>query len=157
MTLTGKTGYEAKKVWLDQGVEEKNRPTGEFQLWRYREGENYTTAAPVRDEKGDFYTCDLDTEKDEFTVEFNIEVDVQEELGLEKYDSEGYRYFYVSREYLNATNKEGKPADNYEQVFGAVSAVSYTHLDVYKRQQYDGSDGDHCVGRLFRRQRLYCL
>ena len=121
LTLTGKTGYEAKKVWLDQGVEEKNRPTGEFQLWRYREGENYTTAAPVRDEKGDFYTCDLDTGKDSFPVKFDIEVNVQKELGLEKYDPEGYRYFYVSREYLNSINEDGKPADNYEQVFGAVN------------------------------------
>lgn len=121
LTLTGKTGYEATKVWLDQGVEEKNRPTGEFQLWRYREGENYTTAAPVRDDKGDFYTCDLDTGEDSFPVKFDIEFDVQKELGLEKYDPEGYRYFYVSREYLNSTNEDGKPADNYEQVFGAVN------------------------------------
>ena len=121
LTLTGKTGYEATKVWLDQGVEKKNRPTGEFQLWRYREGENYTTAAPVRDDKGDFYTCDLDTGKDSFPVKFDIEVNVQKELGLEKYDPEGYRYFYVSREYLNSTNEDGKPADNYEQVFGAVN------------------------------------
>lgn len=121
LTLTGKTGYEATKVWLDQGVEEKNRPTGEFQLWRYREGESYTTAAPVRDDKGDFYTCDLDTGRDSFPVKFDIEVNVQKELGLEKYDPEGYRYFYVSREYLNSTNEDGKPADNYEQVFGAVN------------------------------------
>lgn len=121
LTLTGKTGYEATKVWLDQGVEEKNRPTGEFQLWRYREGESYTTAAPVRDDKGDFYTCDLDTGKDSFPVKFDIEFDVQKELGLEKYDPEGYRYFYVSREYLNSINENGKPADNYEQVFGAVN------------------------------------
>ncbi len=83
--------------------------------------EKATTAAPVRDDKGDFYTCDLDTGKDSFPVKFDIEVNVQKDLGLEKYDPEGYRYFYASREYLNATNKEGKPADNYEQVFGAVN------------------------------------
>lgn len=123
LTLTGKTGYEATKEWLDTGVKDKKRPTGTFQLWRYRSGEAYTTAAPVRNEKGEILTCELDTEKDTFDIteeNFGITLKVEEELGLEKYDPEGYKYYYVAREYLDAKTKDGDTADNYEKVFGKV-------------------------------------
>ena len=61
LTLTGTTDYHAVKMWLDDGEEETKdeRPTGEFQLWRYRAGSGYTTAAPVRDGGGEILTIDL--------------------------------------------------------------------------------------------------
>ncbi len=102
-TLTGTEEYNSYKVWLDDD-NEQNRPEGEFQLWRYRQGQSYTTAAPVRDANGDIITLSLDT-KGSQTINFDT---------LEKYDAEGYRYIYVVREYLESSNV------SYEQIFGEV-------------------------------------
>ena len=115
--------YESAKIWLDDGESDTKaaRPTGEFQLWRYRQGQSYTTAAPVRDSDGNIMTIDLEngTINEDIDPEFDsqkLEFD-----GLDKYDTEGYRYFYVLREYLDTTNEEGDEAQNYEQVFGGVN------------------------------------
>ena len=112
LTLTGETDYTATKNWLDSG--EEIRPDGEFQLWRYREGESYSTASPVRDSQGQIMTVELSKE-DSQTISF---------AGLPKYDQEGYRYIYVVREYLESVstgeNSEETAADSYEQVFGKV-------------------------------------
>ena len=121
LTLTGTTGYQATKVWLDE--EDSVRPTGEFHLWRYRKGESYTTAAPVQDEHGNPYILELsrdDTQEIIFTQQDGAGSTVP--AVLDKYDQEGYRYIYVVREYLDSTTGGENPqqADNYEAVFGVV-------------------------------------
>lgn len=113
LTLTGEKTYEAKKVWLDDGTTEtkQNRPSGIFQLWRYREGTSFSTASVVRNDDGQIVQKDLEDGVDFQYIEFEL----NGSRNLPKYDAEGYEYFYVLREYL-----EGDNAGNYEQVFGSV-------------------------------------
>ena len=118
VTLTGVTDYRAAKVWLDQ-EDSSGRPTGELHLWRYREGESYTTAAPVTDGTGTPYILEL-TGEDRQVIAFT-DADGND-AQLEKYDQEGYRYIYVVREYLDATTAEGEAANGYQQIFGEVHA-----------------------------------
>ncbi len=110
LTLSGSTGYTATKTWLDTGDKGK-RPGGEFQLWRYRDGSSYTTAAPVRNRDNQIITIPLSKNQDSYTIS-----DPQLE-DLPKYDNEGYRYVYVLREYLDA----GEGTAQYEQVLGSIS------------------------------------
>lgn len=139
LTLTGRTGYSAQKVWLDDG--DAVRPSGELHLWRYRAGESYTTAAPVRDQAGNPYILNL-TGEDQ-TIQFTYQGQAAQ---LEKYDPEGYPYVYVVREYLDATAVDGSQADSYEQVFGAVgedgtvadTLPSDTRREEGNRFLYDG-------------------
>ncbi len=115
LTLKGETDFEAQKVWLDpENTSPTDRPGGEFQLWRYREGSGYQTAAVVRDAAGEILSVGIDTAEDPFAIVFGSGEGVEK---LPKYDSEGYRYIYVVREYL-----EGEHAGDYEQVFGKVGA-----------------------------------
>lgn len=113
LTLTGTITYKADKVWLDDNA--ANRPDAEFELWRYRRGEAYTTASLVRKADGTPYTLNLKgcttTDNCHYTITFP-----GEDATLPKYDPEGHRYLYVVREYLSGTN-----AGSYEQVFGSVS------------------------------------
>lgn len=106
LTLTGTKDYSATKVWEDQ-ADPSHRPDGELQLWRYRAGQSYTTAAPVRDDSGSVMTIPLD-KRDTQKIAFG---------DLPKYDAEGYEYIYVVREYLT-----GDDAGRYTQVLGAVDA-----------------------------------
>ena len=111
LTLTGETSYEATKNWLDEATQ--GRPDAVVELWRYRAGESYTTAAPVRGGDGSVLTFPLGKEsegKDACTITFGTDDDP-----LPKYDAEGYPYLYVAREYLT-----GEYAPNYEKVLGAV-------------------------------------
>lgn len=127
LTLTGKNSYQATKKWSDEGVKdaEDKRPTGELQLWRYRSGESHTSAAPVRDKDGNILTLKL--EEINLQKSPNIQFGISEELlgddkpTLEKYDTEGYRYVYVVREYLDSTTKNEDPANSYDQIFGEVT------------------------------------
>ena len=123
LTLTGKDSYQATKKWSDEDVAsaEEKRPTGELQLWRYRSGESHTSAAPVRDKDGKILTLKLEEiDLQEFpNIQFGINKD--EEPTLEKYDTEGYRYVYVVREYLNSTTEDEGPANSYDQIFGEVT------------------------------------
>ena len=114
LTLTGVKNYSADKVWLDGGSDEikTGRPAGEFQLWRYRSGSSYTTAAPVRNADGTIVTTNLDTAQNDQNISHEA---------LTKYDAEGYEYIYVVREYLDAVTVNGEDARSYEQVFGSVS------------------------------------
>ncbi len=115
LTLTGEKQYQASKVWLDAGTEEakENRPQGEFQLWRYRKGESYTTAAPVRNADGTLVILDLTREDQQITFQVDFDGDGQaRDALLPKYDAEGFEYLYVVREYLEGSG--------YEQVFGQV-------------------------------------
>lgn len=116
LTLTGFTNYEAYKVWLDNGSPETiaSRPKGVFQLWRYREGKDFSTASVFRKEDGTFVETPVDTtlppDKKQ-TITFDLDGDNQPDP-LPKYDSEGHKYIYVVREVLDG--------GNYEQVFGVL-------------------------------------
>lgn len=113
LTLTGETDYTATKNWLDS--DPATRPDAQVELWRYRAGQSYTTAAPVRGSDGKVLTFDLTEASgtgNTCTIVFGKGEDVEP---LPKYDAEGYRYLYVAREYLG-----GEYAPNYEQVLGQV-------------------------------------
>ena len=138
LTLTGTKDYSATKVWEDQ-ADSSHRPDGELQLWRYRAGQSYTTAAPVRDDSGSVMTIPLD-KQDTQEIAFG---------DLPKYDAEGYEYIYVVREYLT-----GDDAGRYTQVLGAVDAngdVSDTiwvlgsngRLQQLTGEEADGKRGDN--------------
>ena len=134
LTLSGTKDYEAEKVWLDDGTAETqaNRPTGEFQLWRYRDGNSYSTAAPVRDSDGNIVSIELDTDKNEQKLSSSGFEGFEGGM-LPKYDSEGYEYIYVLQEYLDGENASGDAAQDYEQVFGGVNG----YKDVV-----EGKEGD---------------
>ena len=116
LTLTGTIDYTAQKVWRDN--DEGSRPAVELQLWRYRAGEDLNTAAPVRDGNGEIYTWQNPEDQ-------TIMVD-----GLPKYDSEGHRYIYVVREYM-----EG---GGYTQVFGELDEDGTVTKDVVYQLDEDG-------------------
>ena len=128
LTLTGSTEYKAYKVWMDSGTEEaiKARPGGTFQLWRYRKGQDFGTASPLRDADGHLVEVEVDTnpQPDEtgvarqhisFTVDFNGDGRADDSL-LPKYDPEGYEYIYCVKEVT--LSKAG--SNHYRQVFGEV-------------------------------------
>ena len=132
LTLTGETSYEATKNWLDEATQ--GRPDAVVELWRYRAGQSYTTAAPVRGGDGSVLTFPLSKESEgenTCTITFGTDNDP-----LPKYDAEGYPYLYVAREYLT-----GEYAPNYEQVLGAVDpetgAVTDTLPDGVTRESGD--------------------
>lgn len=128
LTLTGSTEYEAYKVWMDSGTEEaiKARPGGTFQLWRYRKGQDFGTASPLRDADG--YLVEVAVEKNpqpdetgvarqhiSFTVDFNGDGRADDSL-LPKYDPEGYEYIYCVKE----VTQSRADSNHYKQVFGEV-------------------------------------
>ena len=132
LTLTGETSYKATKNWLDEATQ--GRPDAVVELWRYRAGQSYTTAAPVRGGDGSVLTFPLSKESEgenTCTITFGTGDDP-----LPKYDAEGYPYLYVAREYLT-----GEYAPNYEQVLGAVDpetgAVTDTLPDGVTRESGD--------------------
>ena len=111
ITLKGETDYNATKQWLDGG-DDTGRPDVTYELWRYREGQGYDTAAPVRNSAGNI---------------IELEAGVDGLLSwdeLDKYDAEGYRYIYVVREYMTGGTVQ------YEQVFGAVDEDGAVSGDV---------------------------
>ena len=127
LTLTGIEGFTAKKVWLDDDADPSKRPTAEYQIWRYRDtgAEAYRNASPVRGQNGQILTM---KEGENGTLVYNWDTanDGQEsspDKPFPKYDSEGYRYIYVVREYL--TYEEGDY--QYEQVFGSVDEDGTEH------------------------------
>lgn len=115
VTLTGKTNYQATKHWLDDGTVQ--RPEAVLHLWRYSErGEaNYATASMVKNpnpDRAENIWWALDSTKDEETVKTAV-TDIAPE-GLDKYDPEGYRYIYFSREELSG--------GGYTQQFGVYDS-----------------------------------
>ena len=121
LQLRGKRDYTAVKVWADQ-ADVLKRPKGEFQLWRYRDGDDYAQAAPVRDKNGSILTLKLETDPSKGStqkIQFGTESDPFDPL--DKYDPEGYLYRYVVREYLESVTESGQAANQYEQVFGQIS------------------------------------
>ena len=130
LTLTGSTEYEAYKVWMDSGTEEaiKARPGGTFQLWRYRKGQDFDTASPLRNADGTLVevAVETDPQPDEtgvarqhisFTVDFDGDGKADGSL-LPKYDPEGYEYIYCVMEVTQTLST----SNNYKQVFGAVQS-----------------------------------
>lgn len=128
LTLTGNTEFEAYKVWMDSGTQEAidARPDGTFQLWRYRKGQDFGTASPLRDADGTLVEVDVETnpQPDEtgvarqhisFTVDFDGDGRADGSL-LPKYDPEGYEYIYCVKEVT--LSKAG--SNHYRQVFGEV-------------------------------------
>ena len=113
LTLTGTRGYEAQKVWLDDGSAEAaaQRPEGTLQLWRYREGQEPGTATPVFS-GGRMVEAALPGDGGAILFEENGKA-----IELPKYDADGFRYIYCVREYMS----EGEGLSDYEQVFGAVA------------------------------------
>lgn len=130
LTLTGSTEYEAYKVWMDSGTEEaiKARPGGTFQLWRYRKGQDFGTASPLRNADGTLVevAVEIDPQPDEtgvarqhisFTVDFDGDGQADGSL-LPKYDPEGYEYIYCVVEVTQVLST----SNNYKQVFGVVQS-----------------------------------
>lgn len=115
ITLKGETDYNAKKHWLDEG-EKEGRPQVTYELWRYREGQGYDTAAPVRNSAGDIIEL---TEGEDGALSYGTTGSM-----LDKYDAEGYRYIYVVREYMTGGTVQ------YEQVFGEVDEDGAVSGDV---------------------------
>lgn len=109
LTLTGVKDYQASKVWED-AADPDHRPAGELQLWRYRAGQSYTTAAPVRDDGGSILTVPLNGQEKQ-DIQF---------AELPKYDSEGYEYIYVVREYL--TGEHAGTTPRYSARWGKTAA-----------------------------------
>ena len=128
LTLTGSTEYKAYKVWMDSGTEEaiKARPGGTFQLWRYRKGQDFDTASPLRNALGTLVEVKVDTDPqpDEtgvarqhisFAVDFDGDGKADDSL-LPKYDPEGYEYIYCVKE----VTQSRADSNHYKQVFGEV-------------------------------------
>ena len=115
ITLKGETDYNATKHWLDEG-EKEGRPKVTYELWRYREGQGYDTAAPVRNSAGDIIEL---TEGAGGALSYGTAGSM-----LDKYDAEGYRYIYVVREYMTGGTVQ------YKQVFGEVDEDGAVSGDV---------------------------
>lgn len=148
LTLKGTEQYEATKVWLD--TDASKRPGGEYQLWRFREGEDYTTASRVM---GDAYKQAVEGASAEYDEETGHDVErisLPQASGtvnsLPKYDAEGYRYIYVVREYLDSTTESGETANSYTQIFGSVDEngnVSGDVVETYQDGTTDRKSGDN--------------
>lgn len=106
ITLKGETDYNATKHWLDGGDDTGRPEDVTYELWRYREGQGYDTAAPVRNSAGNIIEL---TEGEDGALSYGTAGSM-----LDKYDAEGYRYIYVVREYMTGGTVQ------YEQVFGEV-------------------------------------
>lgn len=115
ITLKGETDYNATKHWLDGG-DDTGRPDVTYELWRYREGQGYDTAAPVRNSDGDIIEL---TEGEDGALSYGTTGSM-----LDKYDAEGHRYIYVVREYMTGGTVQ------YEQVFDEVDEDGAVSGDV---------------------------
>ena len=134
-TLSGETSFSASKEWLDQNRSADDRPTGVFQLWRYRKGNDPTTAAAVRNSNGSIVEVEVDRSEDTYTFNFDEAYDADGDGTpdpLPKYDAEGYEYVYVVREYLDN-------AAGYEQVYGKVDYDEETG-DTWYLDKIEGQD-----------------
>ena len=118
LTLSGEAVYTGTKVWQDQGVKDVKRPGATLELWRYRNGQDFESATPVRNSRDEIVKVVLDPESKESTVDIRFAADDTRPFldSLPKYDAEGFRYVYVVKEYLSGEN-----ADKYQQVFGEIT------------------------------------
>ena len=118
------TTYEATKEWHDK-ADPSNRPQVDFYLWRFTDKGGdittaYQTAAAVKATEGEHtgqtaqFTIAAKSKQDKIAIDFAS--NFTEETGyLPKYDPEGYRYVYLSREYMS-----GEGAEKYRTEYGAL-------------------------------------
>lgn len=152
----GTTTFTATKQWLDAGDKQGKRPKDDatitFTLWRYSSnGDTAANAAQVTDAAGNFVTLTAKVE----VVTKNNAIDLGALLAsqypgltLEKYDNDGYAYYYGIREessFANYTTVYGSVADDGQTA--TDTAPNYTDKSgnpVYK----DGWTRDTNVDRL---------
>lgn len=144
LTLTGLTEYEAYKEWHDK-ADPDHRPKVEFYLWRFTyKGEEtdintaYQTAAAVKATQGEHegqtaqFTIQENSNEDRVLIDFSDNF-IEEEGStgyLPKYDPEGYRYVYISREYMS-----GESASRYRTEYGKLEGDAFSDT---LPQGYDG-------------------
>ena len=128
LILSGETTFSAEKRWLDEapngGLD--SRPDVTFTLWRYRDGQSYSTAAPVKDGTDNvYYTLHSDnnppTQSSEDGYSYysiSFKGTDGEEMRFPKYDSDGYAYIYGVKEEVQYSEGD----NNYETLYGIVGA-----------------------------------
>lgn len=126
----GDTSYSATKIWLDpyaQNEENTNRPTATYTLYRYREGQEVSTASVVQGVTAKLVWVGESTTSDEDAHwEVRVVDSDGEEVQLEKYDPmDGHRWIYVTKETLSGDN-----AGQYQQVFGEVATSNTDGAEV---------------------------
>lgn len=145
LLLKGDTSYNATKIWADN-ADSSRRPTGTLELWRYREGESYKDAAPVRNSAGIIVSKkigDINSNTNQENISFDTDGST-----LEKYDPEGYKYIYVTREYLDSKTQNGTDANSYEQIYGAIKTDSSANKEYIQDKVEDASiERDYQTGR----------
>ena len=140
LTLTGERGYTAEKEWFDV-TDNTDRPEVDFYLWRVTDtvtgnpGDStdvsllYQTAAAVKDKNGKtaVFTIPAKSEGQSHTIDFSGIFEEQEGKDgyLPKYDSHGYPYRYLTREYM-----EGASAQRYRVVYGKLDMSTGEFHDV---------------------------
>ena len=130
----GVTPFTATKQWYD-GKEKSGRPTGktvEFTLWRYTSKDGTpASASQVTDDEGKFVTLTA-TVSDVDTIDIGELLTKQyPELTLDKYDNDGYPYYYAVR--------EESSFPGYEQVYGQI-AEDGSITDMAPNYRAKGSD-----------------
>lgn len=127
LILSGETTFSAEKRWLDEKPSEglESRPDVTFTLWRYRDGQSYSTAAPVKDGTDNVdYTLYSDnsnppTQSSEDGYSYysiSFKGTDGEEMRFPKYDSDGYEYIYGVKEEVQYSEGD----NNYETLYGIV-------------------------------------
>lgn len=140
LTLTGERGYTAEKEWFDV-ADNSDRPKVDFYLWRVTDtvtgnpGDStdvsllYQTAAAVKDKNGKtaVFTIPAKSVGQRHTIDFSGLFEKQEGKDgyLPKYDSHGYPYRYLTREYM-----EGASAQHYKVVYGKLDMSTGEFNDV---------------------------
>ncbi len=124
LTLTGTTMYEATKEWHDK-ADSSSRPQVDFYLWRFTDKGGdittaYQTAAAVKatagEHTGQTAQVTIAAKSTEDSIAIDFASNFTETTGyLPKYDPEGYRYVYLSREYMS-----GEGAEKYRTEYGAL-------------------------------------
>ena len=98
-----------------------------FELWRYpQRHEDYTKAAPVYREDGKTMSLPLDRHPENNTQEIRFGYGENGENFIPKYDTDGYAYAYVTKEYFTNDDSRG-----YEQLFGAYNDQTGYYDDVF--------------------------
>lgn len=140
LTLTGERGYTATKEWYDS-ADSSHRPEVDFYLWRVTDTVTgnpedktdvsllYQTAAAVKDKNGKtaVFTIPENSTGRSHTINFSdiFEMPEGRDGYLPKYDSHGYPYRYLTREYM-----EGENAQRYRVVYGKLDMETGKFEDV---------------------------
>lgn len=136
----GTTTFDATKQWLDASDKQHKRPSGDdtitFTLWRYSSnGDTAANAAQVTDAAGNFVTLTAKVEKvtKDNAIDLGALLTAQyPKLTLEKYDNDGYAYYYGIREESSFAN--------YTTVYGSVSEDGQTTTDTSPNYDKKGQD-----------------